>query len=94
MRRIGLAFALVMNRRAFVCGLVGTLTAPRVAVAQQAVEPPKIGVLATASRKTSAAGWASFPQGLRDLGWEDGRNIVIEDDHAILTHTISYFGGN
>jgi len=78
MRRIGLALALVMNRRTFVCGLLGTLTAPHAARGAQAVGPPKIGVLASASRKTSAAGWASFRQGLRDLGWEDGRNIVIE----------------
>src|SRR5215475_7748835 len=61
-----------MDRRAFITA----------AVAQQAVRPAKIGVLASASRKTSAAGWASFRQGLRDLGWEDWRNIVIEDRFA------------
>ena len=46
--------------------------------AHSAGEPVKIGVLSPYPRETSVAVWASFRQGLRDLGWEDGRNIVIE----------------
>ncbi len=68
-----------MDRRRFLLtSLAGVLAAPLGAWAQQAVGPPKIGLLVSASRKTSEAVWASFRQGLRDLGWEDGRNIVIE----------------
>ena len=68
-----------MDRRAFITVVGGSiLTAPFAGEAHQGVGPTKIGVLASASEKTSAAGWASFRQGLRDLGWEDGRNIVIE----------------
>jgi len=35
-------------------------------------------VLSPQSREVSVAVWDSFRQGLHDLGWEDGRNIVIE----------------
>jgi len=49
------------------------------AVGGQATAPaPKIGVLSSQSRETSKAVWNAFRQGLRDLGWEDGRNIVVD----------------
>jgi ABC transporter substrate binding protein len=35
-------------------------------------------VLTAQSRETSTASWESFRQGLRDLGWEEGRNLVTE----------------
>jgi len=60
-----------MDRRAFITVVGGSiLTAPFAGEAHQGVGPTKIGVLASASEKTSAAGWASFRQGLRDLGWK------------------------
>ena len=46
--------------------------------AQATAAAAKIGVLSSQSRETSKTVWAAFRQGLRDLGWEDGRNIVIE----------------
>jgi len=52
--------------------------APLAAEAQQAGKVYHIGLLTAQSRETSTASWDSFRQGLRDLGWEDGRNIVIE----------------
>jgi putative ABC transport system substrate-binding protein len=72
-----------MERREFISGIaVSLLAAPLVAEAQPTGSPVKIGVLAPVSRETSMAVWASFRQGLRDLGWEDGRNIVIESRFA------------
>jgi len=74
----------VISRRRFTTGVVialtplGSTARAQEYKAQQAVRPVKIGVLAPVSRETSMAVWASFRQGLRDLGWEDGRNIVIE----------------
>jgi putative ABC transport system substrate-binding protein len=56
----------------------GLLATPLAAEGQQAGKPIRIGVLTAQSRETSIASWESFRQGLRDLGWEDGRNIVIE----------------
>jgi ABC-type uncharacterized transport system substrate-binding protein len=50
----------------------------RFSEAQPAGKPVKIGVLSPQSRKLSLAVWDTFRQALRDLGWEDGRNIVIE----------------
>lgn len=58
--------------------VLSLLVGSRVVESQPAGTPVKIGVLASVSRETSMAVWASFRQGLRDLGWEDGRNIVIE----------------
>jgi len=68
-----------MDRRRFLLtSLAGVIAAPLAAGAQPAGMPVKIGVLSPQSRETSAAGWAAFRRGLRDLGWEEGRNIAIE----------------
>lgn len=68
MRRIGRAVILTLSLTLASLG----------AGARQAGPPVRIGVLSPQSRETSAAGWAAFRQGLSDLGWEEGRNIVIE----------------
>ena len=41
-------------------------------------KPARIGVLTPQSRETSARSWDAFREGLRELGWEEGRNVVIE----------------
>ena len=71
------------SRRAFL-GLLtlGLLVSPFAADAQQAGKPVRIGVLTAQSRETSVVSWESFRQGLRDLGWEDGRNMIIESRFA------------
>jgi putative ABC transport system substrate-binding protein len=61
---------------------LGLLAAPRAANAQQSGKPIRIGVLTAQSRETSTASWESFRQGLRELGWKAGRNIVIEERFA------------
>ena len=69
----------MIDRRTFISGLaLAALSAPVVGEAQQAGKVYRIGLLTAQSRETSTASWDSFRQGLRDLGWEDGRNIVIE----------------
>jgi hypothetical protein len=69
----------VIDRRTFLAGTgAGLLAAPLAAEAQPVGKPIRIRVLTAQSRETSTASWESFRQGLRDLGWEDGRNIVIE----------------
>ncbi len=67
-----------MDRRAFLAGTGAVLlAAPLVAEAQPAAKVPRIGWLAgnlaTAPHLTEA-----FRQGLRDLGYVEGRNVVIE----------------
>jgi putative tryptophan/tyrosine transport system substrate-binding protein len=66
-----------MNRRAFVTGLGALLAAPLGADAQQAAKVARIGWLAL---NLAAAPHVpdAFRQGLRDLGYVEGRNVVIE----------------
>jgi len=64
-----------MNRRAFLSILSGGLLAAPLAVeAQQAGKVPRIGVLSSAPGAT----WDGFRQGLRELGYSEGRTILIE----------------
>ena len=67
-----------MNRRTFLCGLtLGTLSAP-LADAQQPAKVPRIGYLTAVSFSAVAANIEAFRQGLRELGYVEGRNIIIE----------------
>jgi putative ABC transport system substrate-binding protein len=72
----------VTTRRAFIRTLAGTLlAAPLAAEAQQAAKVARIGYLAAnlaANRHMQEA----FRQGLRDLGYVEGRNLVIESRDA------------
>src|SRR5262249_61068546 len=73
MRRIGLAV---------VCGLtlglvLAILLVASDAVAQQTGRVYRIGVLTPAVRGTSTP-LEAFRQGLRELGYEEGRNLTIE----------------
>jgi putative ABC transport system substrate-binding protein len=66
-----------MDRREFIGLLAGTLlTATRAAGAQQAM--PVVGVLHNASRAEFADYVSGFHHGLRQLGYVDGQNVVIE----------------
>ncbi len=57
--------------------LLGGLFSPVAAAAQQAAKVPRIGVLAQ-HRAPSPHLLEAFLQGLRDLGYVEGRNLVIE----------------
>src|SRR5215472_7770379 len=48
------------------------------AEAQQSKKVPQIGYLSGASRSSSSARTEAFRQGLRELGYVEGKNIVIE----------------
>src|SRR5438552_3128461 len=66
-------------RRKFLIAAGALLAAPVAAVAQQAAKIPRIGYLSSnldGSGPTRLHG--AFLQGLRDLGYIDGRNVVIE----------------
>jgi len=83
MRRIGLAIALVMDRRTFLCGLtLGTLSAPLAAEAQEAGKIPRIGFLSAPSRSDRTPLRDPFVQGLRELGWVEGKDVAIEYRYA------------
>ena len=74
-----------MDRRAFLGTLTGGLLAAPLAVeAQPAGKVPRIGFLVASSASDSAYARLieAFRQGLRDLGYVEGRNIVIEYRYA------------
>ena len=67
-----------MDRRAFIGMLSGgLLAAPLAAGAQQATRVARIGYLGT-NRAANPHLHEALRQGLRDLGYEEGRNLLIE----------------
>jgi putative tryptophan/tyrosine transport system substrate-binding protein len=71
-----------MDRRTFLGTLgSGLLAAPLAAKAQQAAKIARIGYLSS-NLATSPHLREAFRQGLRDLGYVEGRNLVIEDRDA------------
>jgi len=72
-----------MNRRTFLCGLtLGTVATPLTTDAQQAGRVYRIGYLSSLSSAVGRRFLTAFRQGLRDFGWVEGRNIVIESRWA------------
>jgi putative tryptophan/tyrosine transport system substrate-binding protein len=69
-----------MRRREFITLLGGAAAWPLEAVAQQREGVRKIGVLLgiTESDPDAQARAAAFREGLRELGWIEGRNLQIE----------------
>jgi putative ABC transport system substrate-binding protein len=68
-----------IDRRAFIGEVfVGMLPAPLIAMAQQPATIPRIGFLSAAPLSSITARSEAFRQGLRDLGYVEGRNITID----------------
>jgi len=66
-----------MRRRDFLCAVGGAASWPLGAMAQ-AGKPPTIGFLGPLSQSAMALWTAAFVQRLRELGWIEGRTILIE----------------
>src|SRR6266545_4757340 len=73
-----------VNRRSFITLLGGAAAAwPQAARAQQqAGKVPRIGFLGLTSPSDRPSLLDAFRQGLRELGWVEGQNIVIDYRHA------------
>ncbi len=70
-----------MSRRSVALSVtlaLGILTAPLVAAAQPAARVPRIGFLWSSPSSRPSPLLEAFQQGMRDLGWAEGRNIAIE----------------
>ena len=69
-----------MDRRTFLHGMAGgLLAAPLAAEAQQAGRVPRVGVLWHAgSADEEGAYYTGLLEGFRDLGYVDGRNVILE----------------
>ena len=66
-----------MDRRSLLLGIATSLATPLAAGAQPAGRAYRVGLLGLASG-SDAPVLASLRQGLRDLGYEEGKNLVIE----------------
>jgi putative ABC transport system substrate-binding protein len=82
-----------MDRRTLIVGVASCLvTAPRSA-AQQARKVPRIGWLGGPTRESAEPFLQAFQRGLKDFGWVEGRNLVIEwrfaDGHAERLPTLA-----
>jgi|SRR6516225_2221182 putative ABC transport system substrate-binding protein len=64
--------AIDIGRREFIAALGGAAAWPLAARAQSVSKMPRIGII------DPRAIWAPLRQGLRDLGYVEGRNIAIE----------------
>ncbi len=72
-----------MSKKVVCLALSAVLFALSVPVkAQQSKKVPWIGYLSAASRSALTARTEAFRQGLRDLGYVEGKNIVIEYRYA------------
>src|SRR5438876_1281183 len=73
----------MMNRRWFLRTMsVSLLAAPLAADAQQAGKVPRIGFLSVTSPSDRPPLLDAFRQRLRELGWVEGQNIVIDYRYA------------
>lgn len=68
------------SRRAFLAATAGLCAAPIASWAQPVGKPARIGMLLPNTAEIAAGNprIAAFLLGLRDLGWIEGRNLVIE----------------
>jgi len=69
-----------MNRRAFLSGAAALLAAPLAAEAQQVPKIGRIGYLGYSGSDPS--GIEGLRQGLRELGYVEGQNVVVEYRYA------------
>ena len=67
-----------MDRRAFLASAAALLAAPRAAEAQLPGKLPTIGLMGSGTAAAQSQWTAAFVQRLRELGWNEGRNVAIE----------------
>jgi putative ABC transport system substrate-binding protein len=73
----------MITRRMFLGTLAGGfLAAPLAAEAQQTGKMPRIGYLSALSPSVDGHRRKAFSDGLRDLGWIEGQNILVEERWA------------
>jgi len=69
----------MIRRRQFIAGIGSAAAWPVAALAQRARNLPVVGYLGPTTTSTGQSGQTlAFVQRLRELGWVEGRNIVIE----------------
>jgi putative ABC transport system substrate-binding protein len=84
-----------MDRRTLLLGSLGLFAAPLVPLAEAPRKFFRIGILAGLPTSPEAVGlWDGFIRGLRELGYVEGQNIVVErryyEDNAEQLPTFAY----
>ena len=72
----------MITRRTVLLAAMGLLGAHRLGHGQAAATVRRVGLLAFASEATGAHLGAAFKQGMRDLGWVEGKNIEYRVAYA------------
>jgi len=72
----------MMDRRAFIAGAIAFSAAPLSGEAQAPAKIPRIGLLSPFAPSDTARWHQALRQGLRDLGWIEGKTISIEYRYA------------
>ena len=67
-----------MHRREFVAMLAGGMLAAPLAAGAQMTKVPHVGMLLVGSSSSFAPRIAAFRQGLHDLGYVEGRDVMVE----------------
>ena len=67
-----------MERRSFLTGIAALLAVPLAAEAQPAGRVYRIGVLVLAPLSARPQQWEAFRQGLREHGYVQGQNVLVE----------------
>jgi putative ABC transport system substrate-binding protein len=67
-----------MDRRTFLAGSVALFVAPLAVAAQQVGKVYRIGYLSAAGPAPSMTTLDAFKHGLRELGYVEGQNLVID----------------
>src|SRR5260370_29492946 len=66
-----------MRRRAFLLSLIATPLGAPVASAEPSSKIPRVGILSLAENEADSR-WKAFREGLHELGYIEGRNIILE----------------
>jgi hypothetical protein len=67
-----------VDRRAFIVTAAGFLAAPLAAEAKQAGKLYRVGYLSAGSQESSEHLNQAFLRGLRELGWIEGQDLIVE----------------
>ncbi len=71
-----------MTKKIILLALCSLLLAPCSAAAQQPKKVPRIGYLSASSAAEAAVRTDAFRRGLRDLGYVEGKNLILEFRYA------------
>src|SRR6187549_2392034 len=73
---------MITRRRILITTGITLLASPFSSIAQTQKKMPRVGYLSVATAERDKEWLNAFRQGLKDLGYTEGKNIAIEARHA------------